>query len=301
MGITTIIGAHLVDAKDRGVGFEITATIGRLSFCIPREDLGSLWKRSALTDTQLSSLYNSRYADDFIRLVLGAATVMSFDYSDYQNADVIHDINTPIPEEFHEVFDVLIDGGTMEHIFDVKQVLTNYMKMVKTGGNIFVNVPANNLLGHGFYQFSPEFFYRVFSDSNGFSIESISLIESPFTTVEASRRHRCFRVTDPKIAGKRMRVISNKPLMLLIHARKTEKKPLFQSMPMQSDYTSTWEQHKLQQTGASQASTDNSNKIDPTRPFAYLTFWQEIKRYIMQKRKHSVRNKKFFQKYKCIK
>lgn len=302
MGITTITGAHLIDARNRGTRFGETATIGRLSLCIPEKELARLKERRSMTrPAPLPSLYGSGYADEFLRIMLDADTVTSFDYSDYQNADVTHDFNRPIAEKFHGAFDVLIDGGTMEHIFDVRQVLTNYMSMVRTGGSIFINVPANNLLGHGFYQFSPEFFYRVFSDNNGFVTESVSLIESPFTTVEASRRHRCFRVTDPALAGKRMRVITNRPLMLWVHARKTGQKPLFQAMPMQSDYATTWAQHQQQEKPREKlpAKGDNETTGAPTPSFSYLTFWQEIKRHFMQARKHSLRNRKFFNRYKC--
>ncbi len=298
MGITTITGTHLVDARNRGTNFRKTATIGRLSLCIPREDLERLQKCRGMTNPEPpASLFRNGFADEFIRQVLDAETVTSFDYSDYQGADITHDFNHPVPKTFHGAFDVLIDGGTMEHIFDVRQVLMNYMEMVKTGGSIFINVPANNLLGHGLYQFSPELFYRVFSHDNGFVTESVSVIESPFTSVEASRRHRCYRVADPRIAGKRMRVITARPLMLWVHARKTGQKPLFQTPPMQSDYAVTWDQHRKKQTG--RASPDHGGSGSPRTSFTYLTFWQEIRRHVMQARKHALRNRKFFKRYKC--
>ena len=40
--------------------------------------------------------------------------------------------------------------------------------MLTVGGSIFVNTPANNMMGHGFYQFSPELMYRIFAEANGF-------------------------------------------------------------------------------------------------------------------------------------
>ena len=119
------------------------------------------------------------FADDFFRLLLGAESIKSIDYSDYEKVDIIHDLNTPVPENLHGAFDAVVDGGSLKHIFDVKQVLTNYMNMTKVGGCLFIVTTANNLSGHGFYQFSPEFFYRVFGHANGFIVNDVILIECP--------------------------------------------------------------------------------------------------------------------------
>jgi len=34
-----------------------------------------------------------------------------------------------------------------------------------------IHTPASNLCGHGFYQFSPELFYRALNATNGFEVE----------------------------------------------------------------------------------------------------------------------------------
>jgi hypothetical protein len=34
--------------------------------------------------------------------------------------------------------------------------------------------PANNQMGHGFYQFSPELFFRVFSQENGYLLRALT-------------------------------------------------------------------------------------------------------------------------------
>ena len=51
------------------------------------------------------------------------------------------------------------------------------MKMVKTGGHLMLFTPANNYFGHGFYQFSPELFYRVLSKENGFEVRRMVVLE----------------------------------------------------------------------------------------------------------------------------
>ena len=79
-------------------------------------------------------------------------------------------MNNPVPEEYYEKYDVIFDGGTIEHIFDVKMCFHNVKKMLKKNG-IFISVNgANNHLGHGFYQFSPDLYRAVFSNQSGYNI-----------------------------------------------------------------------------------------------------------------------------------
>jgi len=41
------------------------------------------------------------------------------DYSDYEGAEIILDPNNIVLQEYHEKFDVVFDGGTCEHVFNV--------------------------------------------------------------------------------------------------------------------------------------------------------------------------------------
>lgn len=93
------------------------------------------------------------------------------DASKYEGASVVQDLNQPVPDSLKERFDAIFDGGTLEHVFNIPAALKNCMEMTKVGGRFYMHTCANNLCGHGFYQFSPELFYRVFSEQNGFEVE----------------------------------------------------------------------------------------------------------------------------------
>ena len=93
---------------------------------------------------------------------------ISIDASAYENATMVHDMNLPVGDELKQKFSVVIDGGTLEHVFNFPTAIRNCMEMLKVGGHFFAHTMANNFMGHGFYQFSPELFYRVFSPENGF-------------------------------------------------------------------------------------------------------------------------------------
>jgi SAM-dependent methyltransferase len=77
------------------------------------------------------------------------------------------DLNRPLPAALCDRFDLVYDGGTMEHCFSVADVLGNVVRLAKTGGRIIHHLPLNNWVDHGFYQFSPTLFFD-FYEANGF-------------------------------------------------------------------------------------------------------------------------------------
>lgn len=91
----------------------------------------------------------------------------TLDCSDFEEATVVRDLNVPVPAEMWNRFDLIVDGGTLEHVFDVRQSLTNIGRMLTPGGRIIHVSPTNNWVNHGFYQFSPRLFYDYYA-ANGF-------------------------------------------------------------------------------------------------------------------------------------
>ena len=91
-----------------------------------------------------------------------------------EGATIIADFNKPLEDRHHGKFSSFIDFGAMEHIFNVHQVLVNINKILRTNGTALLLLPSNGYLGHGFYQFSPEFFYSTLIPKNGFSQTIVS-------------------------------------------------------------------------------------------------------------------------------
>jgi len=164
---------------------------------------------------------------------LGSTSLSALDASAFEGADIVHDLNQPVPQHLHGAFDTIFDGGTIEHIFDIPAVFQNVRDMLVPGG-LFLSVnAANNQLGHGLYQFSPELMWRAFGPENGFSVEAMylapmgaepSLIEAP----------------DPQAAGRRLEIGSNSiPTYLVVAARRT-RAPAEATSVYQSDYARAW-------------------------------------------------------------
>ncbi|MEK6647680.1 MAG: hypothetical protein AABY84_13505 [Candidatus Firestonebacteria bacterium] len=84
-------------------------------------------------------------------------------------ADLHNDLNLPIPIDQYEKYNVLMDIGSLEHIFDTRQVFENCMKMVSIGGLYFLHTPVNGYMYHGLHVFSPELITEAFR-LNGFDI-----------------------------------------------------------------------------------------------------------------------------------
>jgi hypothetical protein len=68
--------------------------------------------------------------------LLGARTIKAMDHSDYEGAEIIHNLSTPVPDELVNSVDVLIDGSTLDNVFDPASVLTNYARMLRRGGRL---------------------------------------------------------------------------------------------------------------------------------------------------------------------
>jgi SAM-dependent methyltransferase len=98
-------------------------------------------------------------SDETLLAGLGFVERLTLDYSDYEAVDEIFDLNqAETPSHLQNRFDVVLDTGTLEHVFHVPNVLSNLHRMLKPQGRIVHLSPAANCLDHGFYSFSPTFF-----------------------------------------------------------------------------------------------------------------------------------------------
>ena len=98
--------------------------------------------------------------------LMGFREVINLDNSDYEGAELIWDLNRPLSEELlAEVgrFDLIIDSGCLEHIFNVPEVLKNFFRLAADKGVVIHILPSNNLVDHGFYMFSPTLFQDYYS------------------------------------------------------------------------------------------------------------------------------------------
>ncbi|MGZ3369234.1 MAG: methyltransferase domain-containing protein [Caulobacteraceae bacterium] len=93
------------------------------------------------------------------------------DASGFEGANILFDLNAAAtPEALQGRWDVIVDHGTMEHVFHLPNMLANLHRMLKRDGRVVHSSPGNNFFDHGFYQFSPTFFADYYG-VNGWRIE----------------------------------------------------------------------------------------------------------------------------------
>lgn len=274
MGIIADTARMLLDCRQRGVSFRRTLMIGRQNVFISGPEFRHLLKTMGLDgDERLRGAVrgSGEYAESLFR-GLGAEVVDSLDASDFEGANRIHDLNQPVPAEWHESYDFVYDGGTLEHVFDFLVAIGNCMRMTKTGGRLVLHTPANNFLGHGLYQFSPELFFRMFSAANGFELDKLLAVESGIRT-------RWFEVVDPLRTGMRGQVANRAPIWLHVEGRKKGPTPERLQPAQQSDYQARWETHS--ETGEAIAHlADAHHRVDPRLRRLLLTRLPRLTRMI---------------------
>lgn len=234
MAISPSMFTYLLAASRAGVDFSRMATIGKQDYKTTRHDLPPICRAFGLTEKPEHIADRCRRDVDQFYAMLGAERVDSIDASDFEGATILHDMNRPIPPDLHERFTAVVDIGCVEHIFNFPQAIHNYMEMVAIGGHLIVITCANNLLGHGLYQFSPDLFYRVLSPANGYRVLGLHLCMPYY------HPPRYFAVQDPATIRNRTELTNDQPVDIMVVARRERAASIFEPPPQQSDYTAAW-------------------------------------------------------------
>ncbi|MBD0283659.1 MAG: hypothetical protein ICV69_15945 [Thermoleophilaceae bacterium] len=253
MGLGIATTEFLVEAVARGARLDRTATIGKQAVFVGPGRLIRLLKRHERWPDGASqrAFFRSFRAEpwvlDPLLRTLGADSIDSIDASDYEGATIVHDLNQPIGADLTERFSFVLDGGSLEHIFNVPVALRSYMEMVEVGGHLMIHTMANNYLGHGFYQFSPELFFRTLVPDNGYEVERVVLVENDIAwrsvlgvTVPFEMARGWYEVRDPAAIRGRVLLQSKRPVVIQVLARRTNRAPIFEATPQQSDYVAMW-------------------------------------------------------------
>lgn len=234
MGLDINAVQFLIAARKSGVDFGDVVTLGRQDLNVYPAKMKALLESHQFSgDAFAPGAPDSGFAEPMFK-ALGARNAYAMDASDFEGAEFVHDLNQPLPDKLKQRFDVVFDGGTLEHVFNFPQALKNCMEMVKPGGRFMAHAPGNNWWGHGFYQLSPELFFRTLSPENGFEMERmIAHLVGPYG--------RWFEVSDPDKIRARVEAISFGPVQLLVQAKRTGVVPIFAKTPQQSDYSQRWD------------------------------------------------------------
>ena len=200
--------------------FGRTATIGRQNLSVSAEAIKRLFDLSEIPDF-------GPFCETLLKRHLGATLVDSYDYSDFEGATHVVDLNKPLIDPTQ--YDTVIDCGSLEHIYNAPQALRNVSLLCARGGRILHILPANNYCGHGFWQFSPELFFSLYSRTNGYGETRIFLA--------GIATDRWYEVKPPQ-NGQRVDVTSCTKLLILVITRRMS--CFHHDNVQQSDYVHAW-------------------------------------------------------------
>lgn len=142
---------------------------------------------------------------EWVLRALGAGETASLDISDYEGATHIGDLGAPM--SLPRPYDTIVDAGSLEHVFDVATAFRNLIGFTAIGGRIVHALPVNNLSGHGFWQFSSDLIYAIYSAQNGFADTRVYYASS----INPGE----WRLVPPPAAGTRTELVSLEPVILL--------------------------------------------------------------------------------------
>lgn len=195
--------------------------------------------------------WDYRQDDGYCELLmekLGFGPMEAMDFSDYEGASILHDLNKPIGKDMEGQFDLIFDGGTIEHVFNVPMALETVFRMLKPGGRFISANGMNGWPGHGIYQFNPELVWTFWGRTCNCKVHACRGIKK-FPDPEM---HIDF--PDPALTGKRLRLKGRMPEGRVYLYYEVERLPDSDmgSITLQSDYETKWELH--QNAGATRLS-----------------------------------------------
>lgn len=287
MGVNLETARYLIAARKAGVSFERTLTLGRQWLCADPDAVNVLLARAGFASMRFDRPSDAAWADAFFR-ALGATQLDVLDHSAYEGATVLHDLNLPLPSGEARRYDLVFDGGVIEHVFDCANAFRSCMQLTKVGGHLCVCSIANNECGHGFYQFSPELFFRLFDSANGFALRSVLVEEQRLLGT------RWYAVTDPAAIGARVVCINSAPLHIKALARKKREDATRAPVVLQADYQRAWRESDAQSerpTSTPAAPVTWKAKLMRAIPARWLGIVQHIYRIRWVTR---LRNRRFF-------
>lgn len=176
------------------------------------------------------------YAEDYL-MKIGATSVTALDFSSYEGK--VLQVDLSVINKKNLCFDTILDFGSLEHVSNPLNAISNFLNLLKPAGVILHSNPANGSLGHGFFQFSPEFYQCVYGASN--------CMESIQTYLVDRSKPKVFYLVKPVQLGKRANIRFNPSNIYNVVIFKKNKNKAFVKLGnfQQQDYLGRWKSKKL--------------------------------------------------------
>lgn len=161
---------------------DVYASVGDLRALF--RDVGCRWQEPASVESHTSEMFARAYAErtkDYVHArtlfeMLGIDEYADIDAFAFDRPSIVHDLNTHVPGSLRERFGLVVDGGTVEHIFDTRTCFANVVDMTRVSGRVIHCNAASNMIDHGFWSISPSLYFDLYG-ANGFEDLSATIFE----------------------------------------------------------------------------------------------------------------------------
>jgi hypothetical protein len=188
-----------------------------------------------LSTSKTAQMFNWVAARTFFQM-LNLNEVLSTDVPGCEHQpDMILDMNNPFPEELKNRFNLVIDPGTLEHVFDQKTALTNITRALRLGGVVVHFTPIYSYNG-GYYSINPNVL-RDYYSVNGFNeIKAYVIMWDRYRPYTGE--YLCYEYSEARLGARHALADDDQCRFtphLLLFARKVKELPHI-VCPQQTDY-----------------------------------------------------------------
>jgi SAM-dependent methyltransferase len=118
---------------------------------------------------------------DFFRM-LGFSEVKAIDVSTFEGAEITLDLNADVPPQLRGTCDFLVDGSTLDNVFDPISALRNAVKLLKPDGRLYLSNLGNCSPHYGgipYLMLTPMWFYDFFTANDFADCQVCTIIYEP--------------------------------------------------------------------------------------------------------------------------
>ncbi|CUJ21996.1 hypothetical protein [Cognatishimia activa] len=242
MGVDFELFERLVELSTRFRPNGRTLMLGRHTFKVPEKITHKFVRtlRRKEVDLNVEEIQQEDGYCETLMRKLGFGEMEAMDFSDYEGASILHDLNRPVPKALHGQFSFIFDGGTIEHVFNVPQALENAFLLLKPGGRFVSANGFNGWPAHGIYQFNPELVWTYWKRNCGCIVHDCRGIQKK---PRGGNYHLPF--PDPAETGRRLRLKGKVPegRMYLYYEIERTAESVLKDLVLQSDYETKWHSH----------------------------------------------------------
>lgn len=149
--------------------------IGRQTVCLTVKEALHLIKNEGIVpspdfhieidNSTIGSEQEKYITDRCFFSMFSSGKVIALDISNYENADIIHDLNQEIPEQYYNIADFIFNGSCLDNLFDPATAIKSFSKMLRNKGRI-IHLEHGSPIQSAYLCYSPEWFFNFYAINN---------------------------------------------------------------------------------------------------------------------------------------